>query len=775
MEKVVMPMVALRGLVIFPYMVLHFDVGREASVAAVEECVVQGRDIFLVTQKDMKIESPEIADVHEIGTIAKVKQVLKLPGDTLRVLVEGERRARILSYAEREPYIQAEVEPIPDEVTTDKAQEVLKEAYMRRITDLFERFASLGARVPGETLFTISEIEEPGKFADMIASNVAIKLDDKQRVLDCIDELDRLQLVVNILKKEIDILEIDKEIASSVKQQIDKSQREYFLREQMKVIQKELGETENDEDEVEELRKKIQELPLSDEARAKAEKELARMVKMAPGSPEISVLRSYIDWIVSLPWGKYTVDNLDLQNARKILDEDHYGLDKVKDRIIEFLAVRKLKNDMRGPILCLAGPPGVGKTSIAHSIARALDKKFVRMSLGGVRDEAEIRGHRRTYIGAIPGRIISSIKQADSMNPLFLLDEIDKMSSDFRGDPASAMLEVLDPEINNTFRDHYLDIDFDLSKVMFITTANDISTIPRPLYDRMEIIQIDSYTDVEKLNIAKRHLMPKQAKAHGLKPSAIKVSDAAIMDIIHLYTAESGVRSLERELAAIMRKAAVKTVETGAEKISVSQKNLKEFLGHPKRSENDMIKQDTVGVVTGLAWTAVGGQTMPVEASVIPGTGKVELTGQLGDVMKESAKTGISVVRAMMKKLKLPLDINEKTDLHIHVPEGAIPKDGPSAGVTMVTALVSALTKRPVRHDIAMTGEITLTGRVLKIGGIKEKALAALRAGIHTIILPKDNQGDLEELPQSVRDQLSFVFATKIDDVLKHAIVAEKK
>lgn len=775
MEKVIMPMVALRGLVIFPYMVLHFDVGRETSVAAVEECVVQGRDIFLVTQKDLKIESPELADVHEIGTIAKVKQVLKLPGDTLRVLVEGERRARILSYVEKEPYIKAEVQPIPDEEHIDRAQNVLKEAYMRRITDLFERFASLGARVPGETLFTISEIEEPGKFADMIASNVAIKLDDKQSVLDCIDELKRLQLVADILQKEIDILEIDKEIASSVKQQIDKSQREYFLREQMKVIQKELGETENDEDEVDELRRKIKELPLSDEARAKAEKELSRMVKMAPGSPEISVIRSYIDWIVSLPWGKYTVDNLDLQNARKILDADHYGLEKVKDRIIEFLAVRKLKNDMRGPILCLAGPPGVGKTSIARSIARALDKHFVRMSLGGVRDEAEIRGHRRTYIGAIPGRIISSIKQADSLNPLFLLDEIDKMSSDFRGDPASAMLEVLDPEINNTFRDHYLDIDFDLSKVMFITTANDISTIPRPLYDRMEIIQIDSYTDVEKLNIAKKHLMPKQAKAHGLKPSQVKVSDAAIMDIIHLYTAESGVRSLERELAAIMRKAAVKIVETGAEKISVSQKNLREFLGHPRRSENDMLKQDTVGVVTGLAWTAVGGQTMPVEASVIPGTGKVELTGQLGDIMKESAKTGISVVRAMMSKLKLPLDINEKTDLHIHVPEGAIPKDGPSAGVTMVTALVSALTKRPVRHDIAMTGEITLTGRVLKIGGIKEKALAALRAGIHTIILPKDNQGDLEELPQSVRDQLTFIFATKIDDVLKNAIVAEKK
>lgn len=775
MDKTIMPMVALRGLVIFPYMVLHFDVGREMSVAAVEECVTQGREIFLVTQKDLKIEMPEIKDVYEIGTIAKVKQVLKLPGDTLRVLVEGERRARILAYASREPYLQAEVEAIPDEPKGDSAREVVKEAYMRRVTDLFERFAALGARIPGETLFTVSEVEEPGKFADMIASNVAIKLDDKQKVLSCIDELERLRLVMEVLKKEIDILEIDKEIASSVKQQIDKSQREYFLREQLKVIQKELGETENDADELDELRKKIKELPLSEEARGKAEKELSRMARMAPGSPEISVIRNYIDWIVSLPWGKETTDDMDLVHAREILDREHYGLDKVKDRIIEFLAVRKLKNDMHGPILCLAGPPGVGKTSIAHSIARALNKKFVRMSLGGVHDEAEIRGHRRTYIGAIPGRIITSIKQADSMNPLFLLDEIDKMSSDFRGDPASAMLEVLDPEINNTFRDHYLDIDFDLSKVMFITTANDISAIPGPLYDRMEVIQIDSYTDVEKLNIAKKHLVAKQAKEHGLKPSSVHISDAALMDIIHRYTAESGVRSLEREIAAIMRKSAAKTVTDGAGKITVSRKNLKDFLGLPKRGETNVLKRDTVGVVTGLAWTAAGGQTMPIEVSVIPGTGKMELTGQLGDVMKESAKTGISVVRAMSGKLKFPKDINEKTDLHIHVPEGAIPKDGPSAGVTMVTALASALTQRPVRHDIAMTGEITLTGRVLKIGGIKEKALAALRAGIHTIILPRDNESDLEELPESVRKELHFIFAADIDDVLKHALVTEKK
>ncbi|MEG0356368.1 MAG: endopeptidase La [Christensenellaceae bacterium] len=772
LEKQIMPMVALRGLVIFPYMVLHFDVGRELSVAAVEECVTQGQEIFLAAQKDLKIEVPNAEDINHIGTIATVKQVLKLPGETLRVLVEGEKRARFIGYTSREPYLMAEIEVIED--AADEAQDVVKEAYMRRIADLFEQFANLGARIPGETLFTINEISEAGKFADMIASNVAIKMDDRQRVLNCVDELERLKLVMEILQKEIEILKIDRDIASNVKRQIDKSQKEYVLREQLKVIQKELGETENDVDEIEELKKKIKELPLSDEARTKAGKELSRMSKMAPGSPEISVIRNYIDWIVSLPWGIKTKDNMNLLHARKVLDKDHYGLEKVKDRIIEFLAVRKLKADMRGPILCLAGPPGVGKTSIAKSIAHALDKNFVRMSLGGVHDEAEIRGHRRTYIGAIPGRIITSVKQAGSVNPLFLLDEIDKMGNDFHGDPASAMLEVLDSEINNTFRDHYLDIDFDLSSVMFITTANDIGTIPEPLYDRMEIIHIDSYTDNEKLNIAKKHLITKQAKEHGLKPANVKLSNAVIMDIIHQYTAESGVRGLEREIATIMRKAAAKTVELEQEKISVTQKNLKEFLGLPKRSENNLLKQDTVGVVTGLAWTAVGGQVMPIEALVMPGSGKIELTGQLGDVMKESAKTGISVVRAMVKKLGIAADIDENTDLHIHVPEGAIPKDGPSAGVTMVTALMSALTNTPVRADIAMTGEITLTGRVLKIGGIKEKALAALRAGIHTIILPKDNENDLEELPQSVRDQLTFIFATNINEVLKHALVKEK-
>ncbi len=765
-----MPMVALRGLVVFPSMVLHFDVGRNMSVAAVEECMVQGKEIFLSAQKDIRVENPEKNDMYAIGTIAKIKQVLKLPGDMMRVLVEGVRRGKLDSYIRKEPYIEALVEVCDEKENENQAQIVIKEVYVRRITDLFERFASLGARIPAETLVTVNELDDPGKFADMVASNVAIKMEDKQHVLDCVNVLDRLKAVMEILEKEIEILEIDKEIAINVKQQIDKSQKEYFLREQMKAIQKELGETENDLDEIEELRKKIEELDVPEDVRAKAQKELTRMSRLSPGSPEINVIYSYLDWIVTLPWGEFTEDDMDLKHARKVLDQDHFGLEKVKERIIEFLAVRKLKNDMRGPILCFAGPPGVGKTSITKSIARALDKKFVRMSLGGVRDEAEIRGHRRTYIGAIPGRIITSMKQAGSMNPVFLLDEIDKMSSDFRGDPASAMLEVLDPEINNTFRDHYLDIEFDLSNVMFITTANDVGSIPGPLYDRMEIINIDSYTDFEKLNIAKRHLVKKQAAEHGLDPKAVKLTDSVIMDIIHKYTAESGVRSLEREIAAIMRKSAAKIVEDGGDHVAVNRKNLDGFLGLPKRSESDVAKKDAVGVVNGLAWTSVGGKMLSVEASVMPGSGKLELTGQLGDVMKESAKTAISVVRAMAEKLKLDIDVNEKTDLHIHVPEGAIPKDGPSAGVTMATAVASALTGRKVRHDIAMTGEITLTGRVLKIGGIKEKALAALRAGIHTIILPKENKNDLEELPDSVMEQLDFIFVTKADEVLRHAL-----
>lgn len=769
----ILPMVALRGLVIYPYMVLHFDIGRKKSVAALESCMEEGSDIFLAAQKDIAVEDPKHDEIYNVGTVAKVKQVLKMPGDSIRVLVEGLHRGKIVEYVQDEPYLKVNIEEF-DEPEAEGEFDELKEAYVRKIGELFEEFSRYSANISPETMLAIEEVTQPGKFADLVAANVVVNLGDKQKVMDAIGELDRLRIVMEMLIKETDILKLNKKISVAVKKQIDKSQREYFLREQMKVIQNELGESENDAAEIDALRKKIKKLPLPKETREKAQKELTRLSRMAAGSPEATVSRNYLDWIVELPWGVYTKDNLDLDHAREVLDEGHYGLEKVKDRIIEFLAVRKLKNDTKGSIICLAGPPGVGKTSIAKSIAKAVNKKFVRMSLGGVHDEAEIRGHRRTYIGAVPGRIISSIKQAGSMNPLFLLDEIDKMSHDFRGDPASAMLEVLDPEINNTFADNYLDSPFDLSQVMFITTANDISSIPEPLFDRMEIIEVSSYTDVEKLNIAKRHLIKKQAQEHGLSQENVVISDSVIMDIIHLYTAESGVRNLERQVGAIMRKAATQIVRNDdVKKVVVTKRNLKNFLGLPKRSESDVPKEDTVGVVTGLAWTAVGGTTLPVEVCTMEGNGNIQLTGNLGNVMKESAMTGLSLVRSMKDKLGITVDF-EKTNIHIHVPEGAIPKDGPSAGVTMVTAMTSALTGIPVRHDIAMTGEITLTGRVLKIGGLREKSLAAVRAGITNIIIPADNKGDVEEIPESVRKKITFFYASKIEDVLEKALAKEK-
>lgn len=766
---VTMPAVALRGLVVFPRMSLHFDVGRVPSMQAVRHGFASGQDIFLVPQKDISIEDPELSDLEPIGTVAKVKQVMKLSEDTVRVLVEGRERGKILNLSKDKPYFEAQVEVLGARETSAQYEAALT-AYMRRTAGLFEKYAMLSGRISSDVLFAITEIEDADHFTDMIAASVVTRMEERERVLEAVDPVDRLRTVIEILEREIELIEIDREIASNVHKRIDRSQKEYFLREQIKAIRHELGEEEDDLTDTQKLRRKIDETPLSDEARETAHRELARMSHMSSSSPDWSVIRTYLETITALPWGKLSEDNMDLSHARKILNEDHYGLEKVKERIIEFLAVRKLKNDMKGPILCLAGPPGVGKTSIAKSVARALDKQFVRMSLGGVRDEAEIRGHRRTYVGAVPGRILTSLRRAGTVNPVFLLDEIDKMSNDFRGDPASAMLEVLDPEINDSFRDHYLDLDFDLSQVLFITTANNVDSIPGPLFDRMEVIELDSYTDVDKLQIAKRHLISKEEKEHGLRPGTVKLSDAVLMEIIHKYTSESGVRELERQIAAIMRKAAAQIVEHDKKAISVSKKNLKDFLGLPKHYEPGRIRKDAVGVVNGLAWTAVGGTTLSIEVSVIPGTGKLELTGQLGDVMKESARTAISVVRSMSDKLRVPADQNERTDLHIHVPEGAVPKDGPSAGVTMVTAIASALTGRPVRHQIAMTGEITLTGRVLKIGGVREKVLAALRAGIHTVILPKDNKNDLEELPESVLKQMEFIFAGTADDVLRHAL-----
>ena len=765
LNKQKLPMVALRGLVVFPHMVMHFDIGRERSIKALEKSMLLNQMIYLSAQKDIMVEDPVADDIYEIGTVAKVKQILKLPGDNIRVLVEGINRAKTVSILRFDPYLEAEVEVFENN-EPPMAEDIVKEAYMRKISDMFVEYGRLTTQISPETIALMTSMDEPGRFADTVASNVIVKMEDRQALLECIDELERLKALTKIFNKEIELLKIDKEINSNVKEQIDKNQKEFFLREQIKVIQKELGYGANDVEEIDELNEKINTLPMSDEAREKASKELKRLASMSPGSPEATVSRGYVDWLTDLPWGIYTEDNLDLVNARQILDEDHYGLDKLKERIIEYLAVRKLRDDMHGPILCFVGPPGVGKTSIAHSIARALGKKFTRMSLGGVHDEAEIRGHRRTYIGSIPGRVITSIKQAGSMNPLFLFDEIDKMANDFKGDPSSAMLEVLDPEINNTFNDHYLDIPFDLSKVMFITTANDIDNIPGPLYDRMEIIEFSSYTDIEKLEIAKRHLIPKQISEHGLKPEQISVTDDAIMSIIHDYTAEAGVRKLEREIATVLRKAAVRIINENLKKVRVNNSNLSKYLGLPKKPDNLVPKENTVGVAVGLAWTAVGGQTLPVEVTVMPGTGKLELTGQLGDVMKESAKTGYSVVRSISADYGIDPDLNEKKDVHIHLPEGAVPKDGPSAGITMVSAMVSALSGRKIRCDIAMTGEITLTGRVLKIGGLKEKSLAAYRAGIKDMIVPEGNRSDVSELPSVVKHNIEFHYADNIKQVL---------
>jgi ATP-dependent Lon protease len=767
-EAVALPLLPLRGLVIFPYMVLHFDVAREKSIAALEEAMGSDQQIFLVSQKDVSVDMPEPDELYRVGTISRIKQVLKLPGDTIRVLVEGEARARIEEFTQTEPFFAVEVVEQPDIVPSDGLQ---TKALMRSVMDSFEEYVKLSNKVTHETFASVSSVEDPGQISDIIASNVLLRLEDKQGVLECSDVAKRLEKVLVILGNEIEILQIERAINQRVRKQMDKSQREYYLREQIKAIQKELGEKETIVQEADELKKRLDETPVSQEAREKAEKEIARMSKMSMGSPEISVVRSYVEWILDLPWEKHTEDEIDLARVQKTLDEDHYGLTKVKDRVIEYLAVCKLTGGMRGNILCFVGPPGVGKTSVASSIAKALGRSFVRMSLGGVRDEAEIRGHRRTYIGAIPGRIISSVKQAKSMNPVFLLDEIDKMSSDFRGDPASAMLEVLDPEQNATFRDHYLDIAFDLSQVMFITTANTADTIPRPLLDRMEVIQLSSYTEDEKLGIALKHLLPKQLAKHGQKPSNLVIEAQAMRNIISHYTMEPGVRMLERRIADICRKAAREMAEHGRRRIRVRPGSLHRYLGAERYRRDTASERDDVGVVTGLAWTPSGGQTLVVEATPMRGDGKLELTGHLGDVMKESARAGLSYIRSKAEELGIDPAFYTNTDLHVHIPEGAIPKDGPSAGITMATAIISALSKRPVRRTVAMTGEITLRGRVLPIGGLKEKALAAHRAGIKKVIIPAENQKDLEEIPENVRKDIRFLLASDLDDVLETALI----
>ncbi|WP_425446696.1 endopeptidase La [Dethiothermospora halolimnae] len=770
-EKRTMPLIPLRGISIFPYMVIHFDVGRDKSVNALEEAMVNDSLIFLTSQKEAKVDMPTPDDFYHVGTVCKIKQMLKLPGDTVRVLVEGVNRGRVLDIIKEEPYFEVQLEePFYDE-EVEKDKEL--DAIMRMVVDSFEEYIAAGNKVSPETLITVEEIEEPGRLADVIASYIQLKPENRQKILEAFEPYERLEKLHVILKEELEVLKIEKTISQRVKKQINKVQKEYYLKEQMKAIQKELGEEEGILQEVEEYKEKIGEIDLPDEVKEKALKEVDRLLKVSPSSAESGVIRTYLDWIVDLPWDKETKDRVDIKKSRKILDEDHYGLKDVKERILEYIAIRKLAKSMKGPILCLVGPPGVGKTSIAKSIARSLKREFVRMSLGGVRDEAEIRGHRRTYVGAIPGRIISSIKKANSKNPVFLFDEIDKISSNFRGDPASALLEVLDPEQNSTFTDHFLEVPFDLSKVMFITTANSLTPIPRPLLDRMEVIRISGYTEEEKLNISKKYLIPKQLKEHGLKEKNLKISDNTIANIINNYTRESGVRNLERNIAKVCRRSAKRIVEENKKTIRVNSSNLKKYLGVSRYRHEKAGEKHQIGIATGLAWTAVGGETLSIEVTPMKGTGKLQLTGQLGDVMKESARAGVSYIRSKVEELEISEDFHKEQDIHIHVPEGAIPKDGPSAGITMATAVISALSKRPINRKVAMTGEITLRGRVLPVGGIKEKVLAANRAGIEKILLPWDNQKDMEEVSDKVKKKVEFVFVKTMDEVLKHALVNE--
>jgi ATP-dependent Lon protease len=767
-----LPLLPLRGLSIFPYMVLHFDVGREKSIRALEEAMINDQLIFLVTQKDAHTDLPSVDDFYKVGTISKIKQLLKLPGDTIRVLVEGINRAEIKETISEDTYFLVDV---IEYQSVQESEDLELEALRRSVMEVFDEYIKANPKVAPETLITVSDIDDACRFADVVASNLTIKIEEKQEILSLFDVKERMQKIFEILSKELEILEIERKINFRVRKQIDKSQKEYYLREQLKAIQRELGEKEGHAEEIEQYTEKLSKLEVPDEVKEKVEKELDRLSKMFQGSPEVSVTRTYLDWIFDLPWNTLTEDNLDIKNARKVLDEDHYGLQKVKERVLEYMAIRQLSNNMKGPILCLVGPPGVGKTSIARSIARAMGRKFARMSLGGVRDEAEIRGHRRTYIGAIPGRIIYSIKQAGSRNPLFLFDEIDKLASDFRGDPASALLEVLDAEQNKEFRDHYLELPFDLSRVMFLTTANSVDTVPAALLDRMEVINISGYTEEEKLHIAADYLVPKQIKEHSLKDENVIISEATIKAVINGYTREAGVRNLEREIANIIRKSATQIVENNKKRVRVTPANLKKYLGIPKYRHDLINQKNEIGVVAGLAWTPVGGDTLFIEVSVMPGTGKLELTGHLGDVMKESARAGLSYIRSRSEELGIDKGFTKNMDIHIHVPEGATPKDGPSAGITMTTALVSALTKIPVYRDVAMTGEVTLRGRVLPVGGLKEKVLAAKRAGITKVILPYENEKDIEEIPDAVKRHMRFILASDMDEVLSHALVRNEK
>lgn len=766
-DSTVHPLLPLRDIVIFPYMVTPLFVGRPRSIRALEGAMESDKLVFLATQKDPKTDEPTERDLYEIGTVGQVIQLLKLPDGTVKVLIEGKHRGRMHSFFDRDECVFAEVEALVDPPVASPEVEAL----LRSVGETFETYVNLGKKIPAEMVASVAGITDPGRLADTIGAHLNVRISDKQEILSCLDPLERLEQLLAMMEREVEILQIEKKIRTRVKSQMERSQKEYYLNEQMRAIQKELGEKDEFKQEIRDLEEKIQKRRMSPEASAKAMAELRKLKMMSPMSAEATVVRNYIDWLVSLPWKKGTQDRIDLDRAEDVLEEDHHGLEKVKERILEYLAVQALVKKIKGPILCLVGPPGVGKTSLGRSVARAMGRKFVRMSLGGMRDEAEIRGHRRTYIGAMPGKIIQGLRKVGVKNPVFLLDEIDKMSTDFRGDPSSALLEVLDPEQNNAFGDHFLDVDYDLSSVLFIATANSLHSIPRPLQDRMEIIRIEGYTEEEKLAIAQRYLLPKQLETHGLLPEQVHFTEPTFYEIIRRYTRESGVRNLEREIANICRKIARELVKSKEKKkFTVGVAQVKKYLGVPRYTYGVKEDENRVGMVTGLAWTEVGGELLTIETAILPGQGKLTVTGQLGEVMRESSQAALSYVRSRWRELALEKDFYHKLDIHIHVPEGAIPKDGPSAGITMATALASALTGREVDRDLAMTGEITLRGRVLAIGGLKEKLLAAKRAGISKVLIPAENEKNLEEVPAGILKALRVIPVSHMDQVLEESL-----
>jgi ATP-dependent Lon protease len=768
-----LPLLPLRDVVIFPYMVAPLFVGREKSIRALEEAMKKNKEIFLVAQKDAKTNDPTEKDIHDIGTIGTIVQMLRLPDGTVKVLVEGKSRACVRNYLPNKNYIMVEVENIPERDDIG----VETEALVRTLVTAFENYVKFNKKIPSEVLVTVSSIEDTGRLSDTISSHLSFKLEDKQEILETINPTKRLEKLYEKIQSEVEIMQIEKKIRGRVKKQMEKAQKEYYLTEQMRAIQKELGEKDDLKSEIQEFEDKLKKKKMSKEAEQKVKKEIKKLKQMSPMSAEATVGRNYIDWLLSIPWkDEKTDDRIDIDKAHNILEEDHFGLEKPKERILEYLAVQALTNKIKGPILCFVGPPGVGKTSLAKSIARSMGRKFVRVSLGGVRDEAEIRGHRRTYIGALPGKIIQGVKKAGTNNPVFLLDEIDKLGMDFRGDPASALLEALDPEQNSFFNDHYLEVDYDLSNVMFITTANVLHTIPWALQDRMEIIRISGYTEDEKLEIAKKFLVPKQREAHGLKEENLKISDNTILDVIRYYTREAGVRTLEREIANLCRKAARDMVKKGPDhivKLTPAVIKKENYLGIPKFKHGEIEEKDHIGMSTGLAWTEVGGELLTIEVSIVPGKGNFTVTGKLGEVMQESTQAAMSYVRSRAEKLGLERGFHQKVDIHIHVPEGATPKDGPSAGIAISTAIVSALIRKPVKHDLAMTGEITLRGRVLPIGGLKEKILAAHRGKVKTIIIPQDNEKDLKEIRESILKDIKIKIVEHMDEVLEAAIVSD--